>query len=398
MKLLVACDLPDEALQQLRSLAEVVHEPGATADRIRALMAGVGILVARGQRVGRDIIHASPTLQMIIHAEEGPGEIAVEEASVHGVFVTHCPDRYADSVCELAIGLMVALDRGLVSHAQAMREGRWERGELRHANGLHGRCLGLLGYDADGRCVAQAAREFGMRVLVWSPNLQTRFDDLPDLEPRSFPIELAQHADIICVCHFPSGEHMPVVDRAFVEAMPPGAMLIHVGNPQAVDEVALARAVRERGLRVALDRFQSEPTVDSARLRQDLLTLPGVLATPAIGRVTRQAKLAVANEVVNIARRFLVGGETVNCINLLERSPATWQLVLRVRDQVGVMAAILDAIRADGVNAEEITSRVFTGAKAAWCAISLDERPSREAMESIRRIPDVMHLELRAMV
>ncbi|HPM24009.1 MAG TPA: hypothetical protein PLP66_08875, partial [Phycisphaerae bacterium] len=98
------------------------------------------------------------------------------------------------------------------------------------------------------------------------------------------------------------------------------------------------------------------------------------------------------------ARSFVVSGEVLNCLNLCDRSPATWQLVLRVRDQVGVMAAILDAIRADGINAQEMASRVFTGAKAAWCVIALEERPSTEALESIRALPDVLHLELRAVV
>ena len=62
------------------------------------------------------------------------------------------------------------------------------------------------------------------------------------------------------------------------------------------------------------------------------------------------------------------------------------------------MAAILEAVRADGINAEEISSRVFRGAKAAWCTIALDERPSTEALETIRALNDVLHLDLRAVV
>ena len=72
--------------------------------------------------------------------------------------------------------------------------------------------------------------------------------------------------------------------------------------------------------------------------------------------------------------------------------------MLRVRDAVGVMASILEAIRADGINAEEISSRVFVGARAAWCTIALDERPSTEALEAIRALHDVLYLEIRAVV
>jgi D-3-phosphoglycerate dehydrogenase len=180
--------------------------------------------------------------------------------------------------------------------------------------------------------------------------------------------------------------------------MSEGAYLVHVGRPDAVDEAALADAVRRRHLRVALDVHQSEPLADTGRFRCNLLDLPGVIATQHIGPLTQQARSAVADEVVRIARTFLISGEVLNCLNLAERSPARWQLVLRVRDQVGVMASILDSVRADGINAEEISSRVFTGAKAAWCTIALNERPSAEAIEAIRSIPDVMHLEVRAVV
>ena len=77
---------------------------------------------------------------------------------------------------------------------------------------------------------------------------------------------------------------------------------------------------------------------------------------------------------------------------------ATWQLVLRLRDTVGVLASIMAHVRADGINAEEINSRLFTGARAAWCVIALDERPSTEALSAIRDLEGVLHLELRALV
>ncbi|MFH1747560.1 MAG: hypothetical protein ABIG44_11005, partial [Planctomycetota bacterium] len=155
---------------------------------------------------------------------------------------------------------------------------------------------------------------------------------------------------------------------------------------------------KQRGLRVALDVFGSQPTGDAGRFRCKLAGLPGVIGTQHLGPLTEQARHATAAEVVRIVESFLVSGDLVNCLNLMARSPATWQLVLRVRDAVGVMAAVLEAIRADGINAEEITSRVFTGARAAWCTISLDERPSTEALDAVRALDEVLYLELRAVV
>jgi D-3-phosphoglycerate dehydrogenase len=166
-----------------------------------------------------------------------------------------------------------------------------------------------------------------------------------------------------------------------------------------VDEVALAEAIPRRHLRVALDVFANEPAGDQGRFRCRLCDVPGVvIGTQHIGPLTEQARQATADEVVRIVRAFIVSGEVPRCLNLCDRSPATWQLALRVRDQVGVLAAILEAVRADGVNAEEVACRVFTGARAAWITIALDERPSTEALDTIGGLSDVLHLELHAVV
>ncbi|HQL54876.1 MAG TPA: NAD(P)-dependent oxidoreductase, partial [Phycisphaerae bacterium] len=254
----------------------------------------------------------------------------------------------------------------------------------------------ILGYGAVGRLVAQRALAFGMHVRAWSPE---PVDTPPEfnIEFCNWPRELARDCDVIAV--LPAGDpNELLVDAAFLQSMPDGAYLVHVGHPGAVDEAALARAVEQRHLRVALDVCSSEPAGDTGRFRWRFGDLVNVIGTQHIGSLTAQARQATADEVVHIVRSFVVSGEVLNCLNLCDRSPATWQLVLRVRDQVGVMAAILDAIRADGINAQEMASRVFTGAKAAWCVIALEERPSTEALESIRALPDVLHLELRAVV
>ncbi len=397
MKVLVACELPDDALEQLRSLAvDLDVRPQVAPAELRAALTGVGVLIVGGTRVSPESLAGAASLQMIVHAGSGPGNIALEDASSQGIFVAHCPDTHATAVAELAIGLLLGLDRRIVDNTIALREGRWIRGELGDARGLAGRTLGLLGYDAVGRLVAARARAFGMRVVGWSP----RWPDIhaePDFEGCNWPREVARLADAVVVT--PVGHPSELlVDAEFLDSMKPGALLIHVGHPGAVDEPALLRAVEQQHVRAALDVHSTEPATESARYRCRLCEMPGVIGTQHIGPLTAQARRATADEVIRVVRAFVVSGEVLNCLNITDRSPATWQLVLRVRDQVGVMAAILDAVRADGINAQEITSRVFTGAKAAWCTIALDERPSAEALASIRALPDVLHLELRAVV
>jgi D-3-phosphoglycerate dehydrogenase len=347
--------------------------------------------------VSGELVARAKALQMIVHAGPGAGDIAVEDASAQGVFIAHVPDQHAAALAELAFGLLLALDRRIVEYTQALREGRWVRGAYADAHGLAGRTLGLLGGGLACRLIADRARAFGMKLAVWSPGLSPAGGG-DESEWCNWPREVARQSDAVVLLPLPEEERGTLIDDEFLASMRPGASLIHLGAPGAVDEQALLEIAPKRQLRVAADVFPTEPAGDAGRFRTRLTELPGFVGTQRIAALTEQAREAAAREVVRIVRAFIVSGEVVNPLNLSERSPATWQLVLRVRDQVGVMATILDAIRADGINAQEISSRVFVGAKAAWCTIALDERPSADALETLRAIPDVLHLELRAVV
>lgn len=397
MRILVACELPDAALQALRSLASsVVYRPEATLAQLAGEIAPVGVLIVRNLRVSAELLAGAPALQMIVRAGPGAGDIALEAASAQGIFVVHCPQERAVAVAEHVFALILAVDRRIVDNVNAMREGRWMRGELRTARGLAGRTLGILGGGRIAELVARRAAAFEMQVVQWVASGGP--PALSDLTCCNWPREVARRSDVIVVVSQGEAELQTVVDAEFLQNVNPGSTLIHVGAPTLVDERALVEAVRTRDLHIGIDAYASAPVADQTRFSHPLAILPNVVATQNVATLTAQANEATADEVVQLVRRFVVSGEVVNCLNILERSPATWQLVLRVRDQVGVMASILEAIRADGINAEEINTRVFTGARAVWCTVALDERPSSEALEAIRALPGVLHLELRAVV
>ena len=399
MRILVACELPEFALDELRGLgSEVLYEPQISAAALAQHVGQVGILVVDQTPVTAEALVQGRALQMIVVAGSGSGQVAVDMAAEQGILVTHCPHKDAVAAAELALGLMLALDREIVDNAVALRAGHWERGRFLQARGLAGRTLGIIGSDEFTRTLAPRAKACQMHVIAWRPEAPTVPEQYDDIEYCNWPRELARRSEVV-VLQTPLGPGVDFeVDADFLKCMKTGAALVHVGDHCIVDEAALLEALAAQQLRVALDVLPGAPPGDAGRVKSALLQHPRVIGTHRVAGVTEQARQAIATEVVRIVAAFLISGEIVNALNISERSPATWQLVLRVRDQVGVMAGVLDAVRADGINAEEITIRVFHGAKAAWCNVALDERPSTEALEAIRALPDVLHLELRAVV
>ena len=399
VKILVACSLPEAQLAALRSLgSELTVRPDLTCEALPEALRDVAILIVDRLRVPPDAVRAAEALQMIVRVGADVSNIAVEEASNLGIFVTHCPQCTAASIAELALGLLIGLDRGAFEQVCAVRGGSVPRAPDEPARGLAGMTLGLLGLDAISIALAERARACGMRVLVWSEALLGPHECPPGIELCNARPELARRCEAV-FSYAPDAQsagRRP--DAKLLRSLSDGALVVYIGDPEGLDQNELLQQVQTRRLRLAIDAWTGDVGREPPRLRSRLARQPGVVVTRQLAARTRHARRQAACEAVEIVRRFLVHGEVQHCVNLLERSPATWQLLLRLRDTVGVMAAVMDAIRADGVNAEEINTRVFTGARAAWCTIALDERPSMQALDAIRQIDGVLHLELRAVV
>ena len=97
---------------------------------------------------------------------------------------------------------------------------------------------------------------------------------------------------------------------------------------------------------------------------------------------------------MRIVGAFAAGGSVPNCVNLTVRSPARWQIVVRHHDRVGVLASVLNLLKENEINVQEVDNRIFDGAKAAVCRILLDDRPAEELLVRLQSEDDVLHVEL----
>jgi D-3-phosphoglycerate dehydrogenase len=165
-----------------------------------------------------------------------------------------------------------------------------------------------------------------------------------------------------------------------------------------VDEAALIEAAKAGRLRVASDVFSDEPEGKGGPYTSALGTVPGVVGTHHIGASTEQSQDAVAAEVVRIVETYVRTGQVLNWVNRCQRSPSTWQLVVRHFDRPGVLANVLVELKRSAINAQQIRNVIFDGARAACCAIELDQRPSDETLAAIQsRDDEVIGVDLVAL-
>jgi D-3-phosphoglycerate dehydrogenase len=255
------------------------------------------------------------------------------------------------------------------------------------------------------------ATAFGMPVAIWSRRFdgqdrplasqEARELGLDDLDARAHlsvaptPADVAARADAVSVHLALAPETRGLVGRAVIARLQRGAYIINTSRAEIVDAAALADAVREKGIRVALDVHASEPAGGTGELREAILDLPGVYGTHHIGASTEQAQEAIAAETVRIVRTFLETGRVPNVVNVATRTPATHRLIVRHRDRPGVLAHVFDHLRAAGLNVQETENIVFEGAEAAIARIDLDAAAPEGVLDAIRAgSRDVLDLRL----
>ncbi len=385
MKVLVADAFPKERLAQIAALGLTVeHRPDLSPKELPGAMAGVGVLIVRGKQVTAEVFEQADALSLVIRAGAGVNTIDVAAASRLGVYVANCPGQNAIAVAELAIGLMVALDRRIPDNVARLRAGQWDKKAFSEADGLFGRTLGVAGLGPIGREVMKRAHGFGLELHAWSRSLDEARAAAAGVKRSATLKELASRVDILSL-HLPlNKETRGLVTREVLEALRPGAMLVNTARAELVDQAALLELAKAGRIRVGTDVFAGEPEKGQAAFVSELAQLPNVYGTHHIGASTAQAQDAIAAETVRILACFLHDGSIPNCVNVARKSPARARLMVRHHDKVGVLANVLGAIREAGINVEEVENTVFDGATAACCAIQLDERPSAALLERIR--------------
>ena len=386
MRVLIADKFEQSGRDRLAAIGcEVLYQPGTKDEAlVQAISQSLpDVLVVRSTKVTENML-VSGALKLVVRAGAGYNTIDVAAASRRGIYVSNCPGKNSIAVAELAFALILALDRRLADNIVSLRRGEWNKELYSKARGLFGRTLGLIGLGQIGSEMLPRARGFGMPVVAWSRSLTPERAASLGLEYKASPEEVAASADIVSVHLALNPGTRALLGSRFFGAMREGAYFINTARSEVVDPAALAQAIKTRKLRVGLDVYANEPAGGTGPFADPLGQDASVYGTHHIGASTEQAQEAIAAETVRIIQTFKETGKVPNVVNLAHRSPATHMLVVRHLDRPGVLATVLDTLRAAEINVQEMENVVFAGAEAAIAYINLDKAPLPAVLERCR--------------
>ena len=267
-------------------------DPEDLLDRIE----GCDILMTSKCNITRSVMTNCPDLKYIGATATGYNNIDVEAAADLGIAVTNVPAYSTDAVAQHTIALMLELTNNVGLHSKGVHEGKWSRSEYfcywdRPVTLLAGKSLGIIGYGAIGRRVAEIAEALGMEINIYSRDK-----------------EAAISSDFISL-HCPlTEENTHMINREFIAKMKPGSFIINTARGPHIDETALCDALKSGKLAgAALDVMSKEPPDED----NPLFGLENCIITPHIAWVPMEMRQKVIDTLAQNLSAWL-RGESLN--------------------------------------------------------------------------------------
>ena len=186
-------------------------------------------------------------------------------ARARGIPVANVPDYGTEEVADSAIGLMLALTRGLhLTNSRLQRKaGAWHYREAGTVRRLRGRVFGVLGLGRIGTAAALRAKAFGLDVAFHDPFVADGIDKALGIRRIETLAEFLAQSHVVSV-HTPltlATKH--IIGAEAIAQMPRGSFLVNTARGGCVDTTAIAPAVESGHLAgAAIDVFPEEPPAD----------------------------------------------------------------------------------------------------------------------------------------
>jgi glycerate dehydrogenase len=298
-------DLDMSALK--RVLPDVVlHDVTPDAD-IPARMAGAHIVLTNKLHISRELIEANPQLRFVGVSATGTNNVDLEAAREHMVAVCNVRDYCSRSVMQHVLAVILAHTHRVREFSRAAVDGSWSRTpQFTMLNypirELSGRVLGIVGYGALGRAVAQGAQAaLDMRVMIAGRPGQPAAPGRVDLDV------LLREADVLSL-HCPlTPETANMISARELRLMKRDALLVNTARGGLIDSAALVEALRNGTIGgAAIDVLPQEPPLDGNPLVDP--SIPNLILTPHIAWAAKEARQRCLDQVAANIADFLKGG------------------------------------------------------------------------------------------
>ena len=342
------------------------------------------------------------SLKCIGRAGAGTNNVPVDMATENGIVVFNTPGANANAVKELVVCGMLLSSRGIIQgntyaktlagqDSVSLNASMESQKKNFKGNELKGKTLGIVGLGAIGSLLAQTAEVMGMKIIGFDPHISVDAAwRLPKEVERAESMEyLLANSDYISL-------HVPLIDATknpicsdTVKFFKKGAKLINLSRGGIVNNEDIIDALNAGHISKFVTDFPTPELIERSANFHDVILLPH------IGASTKEAEVNCAVMAADQVTNFLKNGVIINSVNFPRiklGKTAEHRLVIINKNEPGMIGKITDELGNNKINIADMThkSRDSIGISL----IDLDEKPSKELVQNIKRIDHVISVRL----
>jgi glyoxylate reductase len=253
--------------------------------------------------IGDDVLSHAPRLKVVGNYGVGLDNIDLAACARRGIRVVNTPRVLTRATAELTLALLLAAARRVPEGERMCREGRFKAWEPDLLLGLQlaGRHAVLVGQGRIGKETGRLFRALGMKTSF--------------ITPQTSPVRvkgLLRSAQVLSL-HLPRNEKTHHwLNRSRLALLPRDSIVLNTSRGPVIDERALISALgRRRIFAAGLDVYEREPRIPKALSR-----LSNVVLLPHVGSATREARIGMAELVIEGVLGVLRGQRPWNEVDL----------------------------------------------------------------------------------
>lgn len=300
MKVLIATQKPfaKAAVDGIRKIVEgnghtlALLEKYAEQSDLVAAVADADALIVRSDKVTAEVVEAAKNLKIVVRAGAGFDNLDLAACTAAKVVAMNTPGQNSNAVAELALGLMVYMNRNQFTPGTGAE--------------LKGKTIGIQAYGNVGRLVGKLAMGFGMNVVAFDPYLPAEAIESTGAKVAASLEDLYEKSDFVSL-HIPATpETKGSIGRNLVGRMPKGACLINTARKEVINEEEFIEVLTEReDLRYVADVAPERAAEFAEKFGKRFFATPKKMGAET-AEANINAGLAAANQICD----FFATGNT----------------------------------------------------------------------------------------
>ncbi len=201
------------------------------ADLLKAV-SNVDAIIVRSDIIDKKIIQAAKNLKIVVRAGAGYDNIDLEAATENKVVVMNTPGQNANAVAELAIGMMIYLNRNSFNGTAGIE--------------LRGKTLGIHAYGNVGKIIGYIAKGLGMDIYAHDPYVHKVLIENDGVRYEEDVNDLYSRCQYVSVNLPANDETKESINYKLLSLMPEGATLVNTARKEIIHEKSLLQMFKER--------------------------------------------------------------------------------------------------------------------------------------------------------